>query len=45
MNGKILVIDDDEDILELLIYNLEKENYEVRSSITGIMISIRMISG
>lgn len=36
MNGKILVIDDDEDILELLIYNLEKENYEVRSADNGL---------
>ncbi len=36
MNGKILVIDDDEDILELLIYNLEKENYEVRSANNGL---------
>lgn len=36
MNGKILVIDDDEDILELLIYNLEKEDYEVRSADNGL---------
>lgn len=36
MNGKILVIDDDEDIRELLIYNLEKENYEVRSADNGL---------
>ncbi|MBX2953402.1 MAG: response regulator transcription factor [Leadbetterella sp.] len=36
MNGKILVIDDDEDIRELLIYNLEKENYEVRSAENGL---------
>ncbi len=36
MNGKILVIDDDEDILELLTYNLEKENYEVRSANNGL---------
>jgi len=36
MNGKILVIDDDEDILELLTYNLEKENYEVRSADNGL---------
>lgn len=30
MNGKILVIDDDEDIRELLSYNLTKENYDVK---------------
>lgn len=36
MKGKILVIDDDEDIRELLIYNLEKENYEVRSADNGL---------
>lgn len=36
MNGKILVIDDDEDILELLTYNLKKENYEVRSAENGL---------
>ncbi len=36
MANKILVIDDDEDILELLTYNLEKENYEVASSINGL---------
>ncbi len=36
MNGKILVVDDDEDILELLIYNLEKEQYQVRSAENGL---------
>lgn len=36
MNGKILVIDDDEDIRELLIYNLSKENYEVFSAENGL---------
>lgn len=36
MNGKILIIDDDDDIRELLIYNLEKENYEVRSADNGL---------
>lgn len=32
---KVLVADDDADILELLIYNLEKEGYEVRSASNG----------
>lgn len=36
MANKILVIDDDEDILELLIYNLKKENYEVESASNGL---------
>ena len=30
-NYKILLIDDDEDILEMLSYNLEQEGYQVRS--------------
>ncbi|MCA0365394.1 MAG: response regulator transcription factor [Bacteroidetes bacterium] len=36
MAKKILVIDDDEDILELLTYNLAKEGYEVKSAINGL---------
>jgi two-component system alkaline phosphatase synthesis response regulator PhoP len=36
MNGKILVIDDDEDIRELLTYNLTKEDYEVKSAENGL---------
>ncbi|MBK9509787.1 MAG: response regulator transcription factor [Cytophagaceae bacterium] len=36
MAKKILVIDDDEDILELLTYNLQKEGYEVKSAINGL---------
>jgi two-component system, OmpR family, alkaline phosphatase synthesis response regulator PhoP len=36
MANKILVIDDDEDILELLTYNLEKENYEVKTATNGL---------
>jgi two-component system alkaline phosphatase synthesis response regulator PhoP len=36
MNGKILVIDDDEDIRELLTYNLTKEEYEVKSAENGL---------
>lgn len=36
MANKILVIDDDEDILELLIYNLQKEGYEVKAAHNGL---------
>lgn len=36
MNGKILVIDDDEDIRELLSYNLTKENYDVKLAENGL---------
>lgn len=32
---KILVVDDDEDIVELLEYNLEKEGYEVKTASDG----------
>ncbi len=32
---KILVIDDEEDILEILRYNLEKEGYEVKTAVDG----------
>ncbi|MBT9145896.1 response regulator [candidate division NPL-UPA2 bacterium Unc8] len=32
---KILVVDDEKDILELLEYNLEKEGYEVLKAMTG----------
>ena len=35
-NQKILVVDDESDILELLKYNLEKEGYEVRTALDGI---------
>ena len=35
-NQKILLVDDDEDILELLKYNLSKEGYEVKTAIDGI---------
>ena len=34
--GKILIIDDEKDILELLAYNLEKEGYEVKTAEDGI---------
>jgi len=33
--NKILVVDDDSDILELLQYNLEKEGYEVKTANSG----------
>ncbi|MDX2190692.1 MAG: response regulator transcription factor [Bacteroidota bacterium] len=32
---KILIVDDEEDILELLEYNLEKEGYEVKTASNG----------
>lgn len=35
-NQKILVVDDEEDILELLKYNLAKEGYEVKTANDGI---------
>lgn len=34
-SGKILIIDDEKDILEMLSYNLEKEGYEVNSAKNG----------
>ncbi|CAN5626535.1 response regulator transcription factor [soil metagenome] len=34
-NYKVLVVDDESDILELLQYNLKKEGYEVKTSIDG----------
>lgn len=35
MPKKILIIDDEEDIIELLQYNLNKEGYKVLSALTG----------
>ena len=35
MAGKILVVDDDEDISELLTYNLQKEGYLVETAANG----------
>ena len=32
---KVLVVDDEEDILELLKYNLKKEGYDVKTSLDG----------
>jgi two-component system alkaline phosphatase synthesis response regulator PhoP len=34
-NNKILIVDDDSDILELLQYNLEKEGYDVKTANSG----------
>ncbi len=34
-NQKILVVDDESDILELLKYNLEKEGYDVKTALDG----------
>lgn len=36
INHKILVVDDEEDILEILKYNLQKEGYEVRTASDGL---------
>lgn len=33
---KILVVDDDKDIVELLVYNLQKEGYEVKTADNGL---------
>lgn len=33
---KVLVVDDEQDIVEILTYNLEKEGYEVESAIDGV---------
>jgi two-component system, OmpR family, alkaline phosphatase synthesis response regulator PhoP len=35
-NPKILLVDDDPDIIELLEYNLSKEGYEIASAIDGV---------
>jgi len=35
-NHRVLIVDDDLDILELLKYNLEKEGYEVQTASNGI---------
>ncbi len=34
-NAKILLVDDEEDILEFLKYNLKKENYEIKTANAG----------
>ena len=33
---KVLVVDDEEPILELLKYNLEKSGYEVKTALDGV---------
>ncbi|MEP2770729.1 MAG: response regulator transcription factor [Fulvivirga sp.] len=35
-NHKVLVVDDEEAILELLKYNLEKQGYEVKTALDGV---------
>lgn len=35
-NGRILVVDDEQDIIELLEYNLTKEGYDVRTANNGL---------
>lgn len=35
-NGKILVVDDEADILEFISYNLKKEGYEVHTAMNGM---------
>ncbi|MFQ5799327.1 MAG: hypothetical protein ACE5H0_11660 [Bacteroidota bacterium] len=37
MPKKILVVDDEEDIVEMLKYNLEREGYDVLTASTGTM--------
>jgi len=34
-SGKILVIEDEQDIAELLTYNLERDGFRVESALTG----------
>jgi len=34
-SGKILVIEDEQDIAELLAYNLERDGFRVESALTG----------
>lgn len=36
MAGKILLVDDDEDIIELLTYNLKREGYTIESAPNGL---------
>jgi len=36
MNEKILIVDDEKDIRELLAYNLSKEGYEVETAQDGL---------
>ena len=36
MDARILIVDDEEDIIEFLTYNLEKEGYTVQSALDGL---------
>ena len=36
MSSRILLVDDDKDILEILQYNLRKEGYEIATSVDGV---------
>ena len=36
MSAKILVVDDEQDMIELLAYNLEQNGYEVLTATTGL---------
>jgi len=36
VNARILIVDDEEDIIEFLAYNLRKEGHEVRSALDGL---------
>ena len=40
MQEKILVIDDEEHIVELLRYNLKKEGFRVYSVLEGVLFTI-----
>ncbi len=35
MNPKVLLVDDEQDILDILSFNLQKENYDVRTATNG----------
>ena len=35
MSGLILIIEDEEDLVSMLEYNLEKEGYQTRSAVSG----------
>jgi len=35
LNKKILIVDDEEDILELVSYNLEQNGFQTETAVTG----------
>ncbi|EON75864.1 Phosphate regulon transcriptional regulatory protein PhoB (SphR) [Lunatimonas lonarensis] len=41
---KVLVVDDEQDIVDILTYNLEKEGYEVETAINGILAVKRAVT-